>query len=374
MMKQRAIILLSLLSLGGSLLGCASIEDKQYRHSKAIEARLAWYSSAGVPGRIHSGADYASGWRKGYYDVAMGGRGCPPSVPPEKYWGTKYQSSAGHQAIQSWYAGYQNGAIAADRAGANNWHDVPSMPGEHVGPMSMPGGSSGMMIEQGSPVSVPSDEPAAPSVLKAPRSEAVPIPRTPADPTAHGSVEFEFPPVDVVPVPAEDEAVPSPSDSVERRLPGWQTGKPTIDRFQRPAYVASRETTEELFAPPSIATPVVAEPMATASASRTAETPLVPLSERFGSVRPLPDRFATARPLPAETAKPPFATPTPQAAKTPLAANSALAQKPENTTSSTLDFAGMLFGPPPVSNLQQLERLPRVQTIGYTESTVKEGK
>lgn len=56
---------------------------------------------------------YKDGFRQAYIDVANGGDGSTPPVPPPKYWNTKYRSEYGQQQVSSWFDGYREGAAAA---------------------------------------------------------------------------------------------------------------------------------------------------------------------------------------------------------------------------------------------------------------------
>ncbi len=70
-------------------------------------------------------ADFGEGFRAGYRDVAAGGNGCPPPLPPRKYWAWKYQSPEGQAKIAAWFSGYPHGAAVAEQEGAGNWRDIP---------------------------------------------------------------------------------------------------------------------------------------------------------------------------------------------------------------------------------------------------------
>lgn len=63
--------------------------------------------------------DFAAGFKQGYHDVANGEDGCPPPVPPRKYWSARFENPEGQSCIAAWFAGYPHGARAAfqDRAG-----------------------------------------------------------------------------------------------------------------------------------------------------------------------------------------------------------------------------------------------------------------
>ncbi len=54
--------------------------------------------------------DFQDGYRHAFVEVALGGDGQVPSVPPERYWSTCYRTAAGHQLAQDWFAGYVCGA------------------------------------------------------------------------------------------------------------------------------------------------------------------------------------------------------------------------------------------------------------------------
>lgn len=56
---------------------------------------------------------FGAGFRQGYMDVLGGSQGCPPALPPRKYWAPCYQNPEGHCAIVAWFDGYQHGAATA---------------------------------------------------------------------------------------------------------------------------------------------------------------------------------------------------------------------------------------------------------------------
>ena len=58
-----------------------------------------WYSS-----------DFKNGFRQAYTDIARGGLGVTPAIPPEKYWSAYYRTSSGHQRAWRWFEGYELGA------------------------------------------------------------------------------------------------------------------------------------------------------------------------------------------------------------------------------------------------------------------------
>ena len=69
--------------------------------------------------------DFGEGFRAGYRDVAAGGNGCPPPLPPRSYWTWKYQNPEGKGKIAAWFSGYPYGAKAAEEDCAGNWGQIP---------------------------------------------------------------------------------------------------------------------------------------------------------------------------------------------------------------------------------------------------------
>lgn len=106
--------------------GCASYQDWQHSSVNHARARWSWWTDDSISGTGWVYSDFASGYRAGWYSVAMGGDGRPPAVPPREYWKPWYQSADGAQAIQNWFEGFQSGAIAAEAAGVCHYTLVPS--------------------------------------------------------------------------------------------------------------------------------------------------------------------------------------------------------------------------------------------------------
>ena len=57
--------------------------------------------------------DFCNGFRCAYVDVACGGNGAVPPVPPQCYWQASRRHSEGHMKADQWFAGYEAGAQSA---------------------------------------------------------------------------------------------------------------------------------------------------------------------------------------------------------------------------------------------------------------------
>jgi hypothetical protein len=95
-------------------------------------AKDAWEKVGASTGQAYS-KDYERGFKFGFADyLYAGGSGLPPPMPPRRYWKPKYESAAGYQAVDEWYAGYRHGAAVAMESGfreyvpVHTW--VPPMP------------------------------------------------------------------------------------------------------------------------------------------------------------------------------------------------------------------------------------------------------
>jgi hypothetical protein len=68
--------------------------------------------------------DFSEGYRHGYREVASGGSGCPPALPPRCYWTWHYQTPEGQAKVAAWFSGYPHGAAAAERDKAGQWMQI----------------------------------------------------------------------------------------------------------------------------------------------------------------------------------------------------------------------------------------------------------
>jgi len=121
--------LVPLIILLASLSGCTAIQDCHYETTNRLRTELAWMSVPPTPAAQDLASTiwgrpshYRHGWKQGYYDVAMGGAGERPFLPPQKYWSAGYQNPNGERAIAMWYQGYHDGAQAAHQFATGRYH------------------------------------------------------------------------------------------------------------------------------------------------------------------------------------------------------------------------------------------------------------
>ena len=67
---------------------------------------------------------FRNGFCAGYEDVANGGDGYVPALPPEDYRSYEYQSSDGAKCVAAWFKGYPAGVAAAREDKTGEYHDV----------------------------------------------------------------------------------------------------------------------------------------------------------------------------------------------------------------------------------------------------------
>jgi hypothetical protein len=118
-----AVLIFTLL---GASNGCVVLRECTSDCVTWMQARSAYRCAACPPDCRHERKHYAHGWKQGYIDVAQGGEGCAPPLPPDRYQSCVYQCSEGQAAIRSWYCGYQDGAHAAFSCGVQQFNYIPS--------------------------------------------------------------------------------------------------------------------------------------------------------------------------------------------------------------------------------------------------------
>jgi hypothetical protein len=115
--------------------GCACVaqlQDLQFSLANKQRASSAWSANYSREERHAFGPDFHAGFKKGYYNTAMGLDCRLPPVAPPKYWTAKYQSCNGQRAVQDWFHGYQQGIAAAQAGNCPNYTEIPVSPNAPV--------------------------------------------------------------------------------------------------------------------------------------------------------------------------------------------------------------------------------------------------
>lgn len=117
-----------------ALAGCEAIANQMHEHVEDFKFHVshkrladdAWASVEHICGDHPHADDFEDGYKEGYYDRASGFRGCPPPVPPKKYWSVHYQGPEGAEQIFAWFEGYRVGVMAAEHDGVSDLSRLPS--------------------------------------------------------------------------------------------------------------------------------------------------------------------------------------------------------------------------------------------------------
>ena len=96
--------------------------------------------------------DFGDGYQAGYFDALGGGNGCPPALPPKRYWRVCFQNPIGHLRIESWFEGFRQGSNGRQtgRGRQLDWdsHLDPQTPrtGRATGPRGIAATDSGASV------------------------------------------------------------------------------------------------------------------------------------------------------------------------------------------------------------------------------------
>ncbi len=72
------------------------------------------------------GHDFRQGFQQAFMDIANGGSGAVPAVPPPRYWSAPYRTVWGHEKADEWFDGYDAGGDAASQGILNDSRTVAS--------------------------------------------------------------------------------------------------------------------------------------------------------------------------------------------------------------------------------------------------------
>lgn len=70
--------------------------------------------------------DFRYGFQQAFLDIANGGSGALPAVPPSRYWTAAYRTTWGHNKAREWFEGYEAGANAAKCSALREAQSVPT--------------------------------------------------------------------------------------------------------------------------------------------------------------------------------------------------------------------------------------------------------
>ena len=101
---------------------------KQARH-----AGLAAYSRYVQQCGNMPGMSFRCGFEQAYVDIAQGGNGVTPAIPPPRYWTAGYRTEYGHAQAQDWFQGYSEGAAMAQAEGFAAYNQIPVSAGMDPG-------------------------------------------------------------------------------------------------------------------------------------------------------------------------------------------------------------------------------------------------
>lgn len=108
-----------------------------------VWAANSWHANKhAFAGQPHLKA-FSDGYKAGYVAVASGGSGCPPAIPPRKYWRWQYQTAEGQSKMAAWSSGFPHGAAAAEQDLAGEFMEIPVS--EDIKLQYSPGFESGTM-------------------------------------------------------------------------------------------------------------------------------------------------------------------------------------------------------------------------------------
>jgi hypothetical protein len=93
-------------------------------HARARAAAHRGLLAYGRHCNAHPSCHFREGFVQAHIDLADGGNGVPPAVPPERYWNRRNRSANGYAKAGEWFEGYQAGVAMAQMAGIGSYNDV----------------------------------------------------------------------------------------------------------------------------------------------------------------------------------------------------------------------------------------------------------
>ncbi len=195
-----ALLLCCLSTVGCSLLAethrvfflakrTTELEPKHFRYLKNEKltrkrnvglAKQVWAEVAAGSDAESYSKHYMRGFIDGFADyLYRGGTGEAPLVPPRDYWRLGYQTAAGKQAIEDWFAGFRHGV---DECRARGYREMAVVPSSLIDSYAPSPRDISSRDESWGPDTDPGPEPAEVLPTPAPNAaDAAPADDTPAD-------------------------------------------------------------------------------------------------------------------------------------------------------------------------------------------------
>lgn len=184
------MILASMFMLPGCIATWTRVRDLRdelmIHHNNRRLARDAWNACRKVYRDLPWREDFEMGFKRGYTDRASGLNGCPPALPPRRYWTAKNMGMHGIERTNTWFDGYRHGVAVAEQDGVADLSRIPTSI-----PMGPPPPAVMDMAETITPTPASSPEeylnPAAPQSEVAPPPAEVPPKSTAIEPAPASS-------------------------------------------------------------------------------------------------------------------------------------------------------------------------------------------
>lgn len=101
-------------------------DDLAIRTTNHTIASRAWADVKDCYSDLPCRADFEKGFKRGYADRASGLNGCPPALPPRRYWRAKMMGHEAMNRANAWFDGYRHGVVIAEQDGNADLSRVPT--------------------------------------------------------------------------------------------------------------------------------------------------------------------------------------------------------------------------------------------------------
>lgn len=102
------------------MLDSCRVRRKARERARKSMTRL-WWQTKSLPS-----CHFREGFTQAYVDMAEGGNGTVPAVPPERYWKSRYRTASGYARAEEWFGGYRTGASMAEAEGLSQFNSIPT--------------------------------------------------------------------------------------------------------------------------------------------------------------------------------------------------------------------------------------------------------